>query len=115
MIIDKELKERYKRFYDNVCLCNTLIIANQSESYNTIMDLLAMTAGQAIGIAAYMGIDAAQAHAKAYAEIHGTVNISAADIPDPSKRPWDKLGISRSTYYNDLRRSKLADERIRGK
>jgi hypothetical protein len=87
MIIDKELMERYKSFTDNVMQCYSLIIAGQPADYDRIMDLLALTSGQATGIAYYMGVS----------------------VPKP--RPWEAIGVSRSTYYNDLKRARAADKR----
>jgi hypothetical protein len=95
MQIDKELKERFEQFAYNVIQCNMLIANGQPTDYNQIMDLMALTAGQAIGIASYMGLNVSKPAS------HGSKSVG---------KPWVALGISRSTYYNDMRRAKLNDK-----
>lgn len=83
IVDDMKLIEEYRRFADNVSLClEYLIVGDKQRAY----PLIALTAGQSLGIASRIGIE-----------------INKIQPP----KPWEEIGISRSTYYRDQRRSKL--------
>jgi len=86
MTNDDELLHDYTLFYNNVARCYAYLLAGDTQSAH---DLIALTAGQAIGLAMRLGL-----------------NTSTQPKHISQTKPWEKLNISRSTYYRDLRRAK---------
>jgi hypothetical protein len=83
---DDQLVKDYEHFTQIVMQCYTYLISGEKDKAR---DMIALTAGQAIGFAARLGYD-----------------ISKLKPPTP----WERLGISRSTYYRDMRRSRANDD-----
>ena len=88
---DEQLMRDYEQFYECVIQCYTYLLAGEKKQAR---DLISYTAGVAMGLAN---------------------RIRTLPISNEIKKPWEEIGISRSTWFRDQRRSRINDrERARG-
>jgi hypothetical protein len=85
---DDQLIRDYERFMQAVRQCHLYLLSGEKDKAH---ELIALTAGQALGFASRIGL-----------------NIGRLKPPTP----WERLGISRSTYYRDQRRARANDRTV---
>lgn len=96
----EQLTRDYERFYEYVIQCYTYLVAGE---HTKAHDLISLTTGMAMGLAVRIGLHA-DGTKRSLKPPQQHTQLTVEQL-----QPWRAIGISRSTYYRDQRRSKLND------